>query len=168
MRETLPCLHESMTIRPAVPADIPAAAEIQRASLADGHPYEYANNINWPLACVNLVAEEDGAVVGFVSILLNTHTGPCFWQRVAPYVAFVGVLESHRKRKIGEALLKTGIALAKRASPAAHHIYLEHDVSNTAAQRLYLRMGFRTMSTSEILEVTGIENYKHPAMVLDL
>jgi hypothetical protein len=59
-----------MIIRPAELKDKDGAGIVRAMVLSQNHPYQYEQNIG--LAdTLNLVAEKDGIVVGFVSVLLR-------------------------------------------------------------------------------------------------
>lgn len=74
------------------------------------HPYHYERNIELA-GCLNLVAEERGEVIGFISVLLTRWNpgGEWVWERLAPYVGFVGVLPARQREGIGESLLRSAI-----------------------------------------------------------
>lgn len=71
-------------------------------------------------------------IVGFLGLWLMVGEG---------HIVSIAVKESHRQRGIGELLIMSALDIA-----AAHHleiVTLECRVSNTAAQRLYEKYGFR-------------------------
>ena len=73
------------TIRQAEAKDREAVGTVCRRVLADETPYQYELNIGVP-GCLNLVAEEDGVIVGYASVVLSRRDarGRFVWQRVAP------------------------------------------------------------------------------------
>jgi ribosomal protein S18 acetylase RimI-like enzyme len=88
-----------------------------------------------------MVAEEDGAVVGFI----------CVWARVPPddpsevrfsaHVSDLVVLPAWRGRGIGRALLARGEAYAR--SRGAERLRIGVMAKNEGARRLYVGSGFR-------------------------
>jgi predicted N-acetyltransferase YhbS len=156
----------SPTIRSAEPRDIEAAGQICRRVLAEKKPYNYELNIGLE-GCLNLVAEEDGAVVGFVTVLLSRWdpAGRHLWQRLAPYLAFVGVLPEYQGHGIGASLVRAALREAAFRCPGEPRMFLEHAPDNRA-RRLYSRLGFRTLSADEIVSLTGL-TAKGPVMCLE-
>jgi ribosomal protein S18 acetylase RimI-like enzyme len=88
-----------------------------------------------------MVAEEDGAVVGFI----------CVWARVPPddpsevrfsaHVSDLVVLPRFRRRGVGRALLARGEAYARERG--AERLRIGVLARNQGARRLYLDSGFR-------------------------
>ena len=117
---------------------------------------------------MNLVAEKDGIVVGFVSVLLTrcNPQGQHLWERVAPYIAFIGIMPAQQKKGIGNLLLRSAIRGAAIRCPNEPVVYLEHEIESEA-RRLYERIGFRTVPDDEIFMAIGIHP-KGPVMCFDL
>jgi ribosomal protein S18 acetylase RimI-like enzyme len=156
-----------MIIRPAELKDKDGAGIVRAMVLSHNHLYQYEQNIG--LAdTLNLVAEEEGIVVGFVSVLLSrcNPQGQHLWERVAPYIAFIGIVPAQQRRGIGNLLLRSAIQGAAIRCPNEPVLYLEHEVESHA-RRLYERIGFRTMSHDEILLATGLHP-KGPVMCFEL
>src|SRR5574340_690308 len=122
-----------MLIRPADASDREAVASICRRVLAEKLPFNYELNIGTE-GCCNLVAEEPGRVVGYLSMLVKRWDphGRHPWQRVAPYIAFVGVLPDCQRRGIGTALMQQAVREAARLCPAEPRLFLEHAPHNIA------------------------------------
>ena len=156
-----------MLIRPAEPRDVEGAAVICRRVLAEKLPYNYELNIGTD-GCLNLVAEDDGRVVGYLSMLVKRWDprGRHLWQRLVPYIAFVGVLPERQRQGIGAALLQDAIREAARLCPCEPHLFLEHAPHNIAS-RLYERVGFRALSAGEIRQLAGL-NVSSPVMCFPL
>ena len=156
-----------MLIRPAETRDIEGAAAICRRVLAEKLPYNYELNIGEP-GCMNLVAEDEGQIVGFLSMLVRRWDaqGRHLWQRLVPYIAFVGVLPERQRQGIGAALLRDAIREAARLCPFEPHLYLEHAPHNIAS-RLYQRVGFRALSPQEVQRLAGL-NVSSPVMSFPL
>jgi len=145
-----------MLIRAAETEDMEGAGLICRRVLADKLPFNYELNIGVE-GCVNLVADEGGRVVGYLTMLVRRWDprGRHLWQRLAPYVAFVGVLPDWQRQGIGGALLRAAIQQAVRLCPGESHLFLEHAPGNIAS-RLYQRLGFRAISAAELEQLAGL------------
>jgi GNAT superfamily N-acetyltransferase len=117
---------------------------------------------------LNLVAEEHGLVVAFVSVLLSKRDphGPYLWERASLYVGFIGVLPRKQNQGIGTSLLEHVIREAADRCPNEPFLYLEHGLDNKAG-RLYERIGFRPMSSEEIFTALGLYP-KGPILCFDL
>ncbi len=146
-----------MLIRPAELQDLEGAAAICRRVLAEKLPYNYELNIGTE-GCLNLVAEDDDRVVGYLSMLVTRWDprGRHLWQRLVPYVAFVGVLPERQRQGIGAALLQEAIRQAAGSCPGEPQLFLEHAPRNIAS-RLYQRVGFRALSAEEVRRLSGLE-----------
>jgi len=156
-----------MIIRPAELKDKDGAGIVRAMVLSQNHPYQYEQNIG--LAdTLNLVAEKDGIVVGFVSVLLTrcNPQGQHLWERVTPYIAFIGIMPAQQKKGIGNLLLRSAIKGAAIRCPNEPVVYIEHEVESDS-RRLYERIGFRTMFHEEILTATGLHP-KGPVLCFDL
>ena len=144
-------------IRLAEARDVEGAGAICGRVLSGKLPYQYELNIGLE-GCMNLVAEEDGQVIGYATVLLRRWDprGRNLWQRVAPYLAFIGVLPEKQGRGVGELLLRAVIRESALRCPNEPRLFLEHTPDNRAA-RLYARVGFRAMSRDEVLQLTGLD-----------
>lgn len=85
------------------------------------------------------LAEEDGAVVGFVGVLARVVPEPDEEQAYA-YVSDLVVLPAYRRRGIGRALLERAEAYARREG--ARTLRVGVLAKNEAAGRLYRSIGF--------------------------
>lgn len=144
-------------IRLAERRDVEGAGKICGRVLSGKLPYQYELNIGVE-GCLNLVAEEDGQVIGYATVLLRRWDarGRYLWQRVAPYLAFIGVLPERQGRGVGELLLRGVLRESALRCPGEPHLFLEHTPDNRAA-RLYERVGFRAMSRDEVFRLTGLD-----------
>jgi GNAT superfamily N-acetyltransferase len=106
--------------RPADRSDYHGARAVQVAVLPQDHRYDYADNLGRS-GSTNFVATENDSVVGFMSVLLirSNPYGEHLWQRVSPYVAFIGVLPQFQGRKVGSALFREGSIAAFSLSDGA-------------------------------------------------
>ena len=156
-----------MLIRPAEAKDTEHAAVICRRVLADKLPYNYELNIGTE-GCLNLVAEDEDRVVGYLTMLVKRWDprGRHLWQRLVPYIAFVGVLPERQRQGIGAALLRDAIREAARLCPLEPRLFLEHAPHNMAS-RLYQRIGFRALSADEVRQLAGL-NVSSPVMCFPL
>ena len=156
-----------MLIRVAELKDIEGAGVICRRVLAEKLPYNYELNIGTE-GCLNLVAEDGHTIAGYLSMLVKRWdpNGRHLWQRLAPYIAFVGVLPERQRQGIGAALLQDAIGRASRLCPCEPRLFLEHAPRNIAS-RLYQRAGFRALAAEEIRRLTGL-NIHTPVMVFPL
>ncbi|MGZ4832735.1 MAG: GNAT family N-acetyltransferase [Terriglobales bacterium] len=155
------------TIRVAEFRDVVAAGRICQRVLAGKKPYQYELNIGED-GCLNLVAEVEGVIAGFITIVLRrwNPVGPLLWQRVAPYIAFVGVLPEYQCHGIGTALIQAAVGEVTARCPVEPRVFLEH-APGSRARRLYELLGFRTLSVIEVVSLTGLST-KTPVMCLEL
>ena len=146
-----------LIIRPAGDTDLPALGRLGGALLRIHYdfdaqrfltpPDELEAGYAWFLgtqmqdadACV-FVAEQDGDVVGYVYGGLE----PMSWRELreaAGFIHDVVVADTHRGRGIGEALVQRASDwLREHGAP---RVLLWTAQRNVAAQRLFLRLGFR-------------------------
>jgi ribosomal protein S18 acetylase RimI-like enzyme len=147
----------STIIRRAEAGDTEAAGAVCARVLLEDPPYPYELNIGEP-SCLNMVAEQEGAVIGYISVVLKRWNpqGRFFWERIAPYIAFVGVLPEKQRRGIGSLLLRAAITEIVARCPDEPLLFLEHHRQNLAAKHLFEKNGFREMSRDEVFEVSGV------------
>ncbi len=146
-----------LIIRPAGDTDLPALGRLGGAllrihydfdaqrfltppdELEAGYAWFLGTQMQGPDACV-FVAEQDGQVVGYVYAGLE----PMSWKELrdaAGFIHDVAVDESHRSRGIGEALVERASDwLREHGAP---RVLLWTAQRNAAAQRLFVRLGFR-------------------------
>jgi ribosomal-protein-alanine N-acetyltransferase len=125
---------ETISIEPAIEADVPALAALHGASFARGWDADAFTNFVADPACVMLVARlpSGGAPAGFVTARAAADE--------AEILTFT-VAESARGRGVGQALID---ALAARlAERGIATLFLEVGDDNSAARALYRRAGFR-------------------------
>ena len=147
----------SLVLRPAGEADLPALGRLGAALIRIHHdfdplrflapPVDAETGYAWFLgtqmhdadACV-FVAEQGGEVVGYVYGGLE----PMSWRELreaAGFIHDVVVADTHRGHGIGEALVERASEwLRHRGAP---RVLLWTAQRNVAAQRLFLRLGFR-------------------------
>ncbi len=117
-----------MEIRPMVPEDLPGVLELERASFSQ--PWDEAILQTEVISDnrVYLVAESDGAIVGYGGLLLDEDEAH-----------IVTLASSVQRQGLGTRLM---LGLVDAAlDQGAHHLTLEVRVSNKAAQDLYRKFG---------------------------
>jgi ribosomal protein S18 acetylase RimI-like enzyme len=155
-----------IAIRDALLKARPGAGRVRSAVLAPEHPYTYEMNIGRPNT-LNHIAETDSSIIGFISVLLTrwNPNGQSLWERLAAYLAFVGVLPEHQGNGVGELLLRNAVN-ATAALSKEPLLFLEYGNGN-GAERLYERVGFRKMTEAEVMATCGLLP-KGPVMCLPL
>lgn len=141
-----------MEIRPAHPNDFQGASAVQHAVISGDHPYEYARNI-LSSGTVNLVAIHGGAIVGFISVLLGglKPDGQHLWERLRPYLAFVGVLPDHQGQHVGAELIRCALQISD--PHATSGMWLECPES---AATFYEKVGFARVAPEAVHRHTGM------------
>lgn len=118
-------------VRKFRPSDLSRVYEIERRSFKDPYPALFLMNLYETYPETFLVAEENGAVVGYViSRMVN----------VSGHVLAIAVEPGRRYRGIGRVLMN---AVTERLREfGMKDIYLEVRISNTAAVKFYKKLGF--------------------------
>lgn len=132
----LDCIVELQEFERELEPALPAGAAIAEAYLATilERCARYAG--------VVLVAEVDGAVVGFTCVLTSVPPdSPDDGTRPFAKISDLGVLAVHRGRGIGGELLTRAEEIARESGAA--DLYIGVLSRNTGARRLYERAGFR-------------------------
>lgn len=124
-----------MTLRAATPDDIPALATLEAASfstdqLAVRHFRRFLRCGN----CTMLVAEESGALAGYVLVLYRSNSR-------AARIYSIAVSGSFRGRGIGERLLEQAEQAAHRRGSNVMRLEVRPD--NRAAIGMYEKNGYR-------------------------
>ena len=128
------------TIRPVERADLLAVLRIERASFDDPWPYgAFERLIDEPAF---LVAEHDGAVVGFLVADVTPNAG-----RDIGHVKDLAVSPESRGRGLGRALLRAGLVRLRTAGAAVAK--LEVREGNDPARSLYATEGFEPVRRVE-------------------
>lgn len=125
--------EEGLAIREARQGDLDAIAAIEYASFSKPYPPWYLALLLQMAGRYFLVAEQGGEVLGYaVAVPLKT--------RVCHLVS-IAVAPQARRRGIGTRLLQE---LERRCIDGGHEsMMLEVEYTNLAAQRLYIRSGYR-------------------------
>jgi GNAT superfamily N-acetyltransferase len=144
-------------VRPAVPADLPAlgrlGAHLMRVHFAfdarrfvepvgdpaAGYARFLASQLHEPDATV-LVAERDGTVIGYVYAGIE----PFSWKELREEAGFVhDIVVDEAARGAGVATTLMDAAAAWVTSRGVNRVMLWTAAPNVAAQRLFVRLGFR-------------------------
>jgi len=139
-----------LRLRPFSPNDIPAVAGVVRESLRENYSATIYLDIHKWWRDGFIVAENEGRIVGFVAGVNN-----------APYntrILMLAVLELHRKRGIGSALMDA--FLQQCALRGMRTVELEVRVSNETAIGFYKRYGFQIAGTLPRFYTDGEDGYK--------
>src|SRR5579885_882878 len=145
-----------MIIRSANENDKASVRLIRERALPED-PTWYENNIGLT-ETLNLVAEENSVVVGFVTVLLTRWDlqGDALWKRLAPYIGAIGVLPEQQRIGIGRKLLACAMREIAVRCPNERFVYLEHHSGRDYLRRFYQGHGFRTMSAEETFRTAGL------------
>ncbi|MFN4133507.1 MAG: ribosomal protein S18-alanine N-acetyltransferase [Candidatus Hadarchaeales archaeon] len=121
------------SVREAEERDLKAILDIEYMCFPDPYPLSLLNRLLSMYRSTFLVVEDDGGgVVGYV-------IGAVKWGKVG-HVLAIGVNPSHRRKKIGSALMKE--VLARFAKKGAEIAKLEVRKSNIGAREFYKKLGF--------------------------
>ncbi len=126
--------------------DLPAVIEINMEALPEHYSDYFFESILRELPEAFIVAELNDRVVGY--IMCKIEFGFSNFRKLGfvkkGHVVSVAVLEVHRGKGVGKALMLEGIngAMHRRGD----EIYLEVRVSNIGAVKMYERLGFETKS----------------------
>ena len=133
-------------IRRCEESDLPSVIDINMAALPEHYSDYFFESILRELAEAFIVAELDNKIVGY--IMCKIEFGFSNFRKLGfvkkGHVVSVAVLEEHRGKGIGKALMLEGInGVMHRKSD---EIYLEVRVSNTDAIKMYEKLGFEIKS----------------------
>ena len=159
----------AFTIRPAVPADLPAIGRLGALLVRMHHDFDprrfiaatpqtehgYARFLGTQLKQPNvvaLVAEQDGAVLGYTYAGVE---GPDYMSLRGPAGVLYDIVvdPAHRGQGVGRMLLDATLtALKARGAP---RVVLSTAERNESAQRLFARAGFRRTMLEMTRELDG-------------
>jgi ribosomal-protein-alanine N-acetyltransferase len=121
----------SCRLRPASRADLPTLAALERMAFTDPWTVEQLGAaMDWP-ETIALVAEDAGAIVGYVLGRLIVDEAE---------ILSIATLVERRREGIGRRLLSA--VIAAMIERGAHAVWLEVRTSNGAARELYQSAGF--------------------------
>lgn len=132
-------------IRDAAPADREALVRIARASFAGIYAFFALRGIR--RADPLLIAEDDGAVVGFLEGLVFDGAPPI------GYVYFVAVDPARRGRGVGRALVAE--AMDRFRAAGATRVFAAVPDDNEASRRLFESLGFREVPRAALRQWYG-------------
>ncbi len=133
-------------IRRCEEQDLPMVIDINMAALPEHYSDYFFESILRELPEAFIVAEFDSKIIGY--IMCKIEFGFSNFRKLGfvkkGHVVSVAVLEEHRNKGLGKALMLEGIngSMHKKSD----EIYLEVRVSNTGAVKMYERLGFDTKS----------------------
>ncbi len=156
----------SVRIRPATPEDAEAITRIYTESAEHHARIEpERNHVPDPAAIeeryrrgaqhpdddgptITLIAETDGAVLGFLDARLVRPFDPMYRPMTYCFVADIAVSAAHRSEGVGEQLMRAVEAWAQEQG--ANFVSLEYHIGNTRAAMFYERLGYRSASVVAI------------------
>ena len=133
-------------IRRCEERDLNSVVNINMATLPEHYSDYFFESLLRELPEAFIVAEVDDKVIGY--IMCKIEFGFSNFRKLGfvkkGHVVSVAILEQHRGRGIGKALMLEGIngVLSRKSD----EIYLEVRVSNSQAIRMYQRLGFQMKS----------------------
>ena len=129
-------MNPAAGIRPATAGDLDAVECVERRCFPEGEAFTRRQLLYLLTHAqgASYAATRDGAVVGYISLLMRRTA-----QNLRIYS--VAVDPAARGCGVGQALLDAAIALARRLG--LHEVTLEVRTDNDSAIRLYARNGFR-------------------------
>lgn len=126
-------MNKSLTFRFMNEQDIDEVLEIEHKSFATPWSREaFYNEITQNQFAVYVVLEEEDKVIGYCGMWIVVDEA---------HITNVALLPEYRGRKLGEALMRKGMAVA--VEMGAKTMTLEVRVSNFTAQSLYRKLGFQ-------------------------
>lgn len=136
-------MRNDVTIRTMQPGDVAAVYALEQDLFAYPWPKCFFDNDLASAATIALVAEKDGAIIGY---------GMGSVADVELHVTNVGVAAEHQRRGLGVMIMERLEATA--IDRGCREAYLEVRVTNTPAIDLYRKLGYTLM-------------YERPAYYLD-
>jgi [ribosomal protein S18]-alanine N-acetyltransferase len=133
-------------IRRCEERDLNSVVDINMATLPEHYSDYFFESLLRELPEAFIVAEVDDKVIGY--IMCKIEFGFSNFRKLGfvkkGHVVSVAVLDQHRGKGVGKALMLEGIngVLSRKSD----EIYLEVRVSNTQAVRMYQRLGFQIKS----------------------
>jgi ribosomal-protein-alanine N-acetyltransferase len=120
-----------ITIRPASPKDLLTVYEIETQSFTDPYRLPLLHSLYQANRRTFLVAEKDGAVVGYVIVSVRNDFG---------HIISIAVRPAERKKNIGSAIVNEVLLILKDMD--VRLVRLEVRRNNAEAQSFYERLGF--------------------------
>ena len=133
-------------IRKCEESDLPSVIEINMAALPEHYSDYFFESILRELPESFIVAEYNNSIVGY--IMCKIEFGFSNFRKLGfvkkGHVVSVAVLEEHRSKGIGKALMQEGIngVMCRKCD----EIYLEVRISNNSAIKMYEKLSFQIKS----------------------
>jgi len=138
-------VERTFTIRKFKPEDLDQVIYINRTCLPENYSTYFFVDLYKNFPETFIVAEEDGQIVGY--IMCRIESGFSRFSLIKRgHVISIAVLPSHRRKGIGETLLKEALQ-AMINHYGVKECYLEVRVSNMPAINLYKKVGFKIEKT---------------------
>jgi aminoglycoside 6'-N-acetyltransferase I len=144
----------SFRVRLAIPSDVPTLAQLFWSLWPEAPAAHHAGELQQKLAgtfqtvmpLLIFVAEENGAILGFLEAGLRSTADDCDVSRPVGYVEGWYVIESRRGQGIGRALLSAAEGWARQQG--CHEMASDADINNTLSHRVHQASGFTIASRS--------------------
>jgi aminoglycoside 6'-N-acetyltransferase I len=140
-----------LSIRPALPSDLPVVTRLCVALWPDAPAVEHEEHAAAILAgtppstlpLTLLVAEEAGEVVGFIEVGLRSHADGCDTRYPVGFIEGWYVDETHRGRAIGRALMTAAEGWSR--AQGAREIASDTWGDSVPSQNAHLALGFEVV-----------------------
>ena len=144
----------TIQVRAATPSDLEALGKMRNALWPDSSVAHHEEELVPILAgkspgilpLVYLVAEENGAVVGFVEVGLRSTADGCDWARAVGYVEGWYVTETHRRRGISGQLIAAAENWAREQG--CTEMASDSQIDNAQSLQAHLRLGYEIAERS--------------------
>jgi ribosomal-protein-alanine N-acetyltransferase len=134
---------QGFTLRTFTVSDLERVMHINTACLPENYSSFFYKDLYTRFPEAFIVAEMDGEIQGY--IMCRIEKGWSKRGRLSParlcHVVSIAVMESYRRRGIGEALVEQAMGRGRRIYDS-NEGYLEVRVSNEPAVNLYAKLGF--------------------------
>ena len=136
-------------IRPATRQDMPYVFQIEKLSFVHYFPYHLLESLRHKAKDLFLIYEQDGHVLGYTVAVLPS--------KDIAHLVSIAVHPNYRRRGIATKLIKE--LLKRLREKSISYVYLEVDVMNEAAIRLYQKFGFTTVERLSSYYENGHDAY---------
>ncbi|MEW6506024.1 MAG: ribosomal protein S18-alanine N-acetyltransferase [Chloroflexota bacterium] len=140
-------MQETYRLRKFGMGDLQKVMQINRACLPENYTDFFFVDLYRRFPETFMVAEADGEIVGYIMCRIEVGLGSFGISGLLKkgHVVSVAVLPEHRRRGIGEALVKSAMEAMRQYH--AKQCYLEVRVTNESAVQLYRKLGFEVTRT---------------------
>jgi len=140
---------EEYTIRRCKLEDLPVVRWINEVSLPENYSFFFFEEIFREFPEGFIVAEKDNSLVGYIMCRLEYGFSNIrrFSLARKGHIVSIAVLEGHRGKGIGSALMEEALKAMKEKN--CSEAYLEVRVTNLQAINLYKKLGFQVISRIE-------------------